>query len=343
MDGIEYTVGLKDIDKFENQNPTLSITVFGYDRKIVYPIKNSDNTDREHNIVLILIKEEGVNHYCLVKNLSRLLLSQVSKHKEKHHFCMRCLNPFWCEQSLNKHREYCGKHEAVKINMPEEGTMLKFKNYYRREKVPFVIYADFESCIKSIHTCDLNPESSYTKQYQKHEPISFYYYIKCFDNKIYLPIKERSYTGQNAEQVFLKYLEEDIKMIANIPKRFIIFKDKEREQFNEETRCWICKGEFDDKDKNKKKVQDHCHFTGRYRGAAHNLCNLNYRKPNFTPVVFHNLSGYDSHLFIKNLGFSNGDIDCIPNNEEKYISFSKKIQVGTYPKKALDADGDIFL
>ena len=122
-------------------------------------------------------------------------------------------------------------------------------------------------------------------------------------------------------------------MIANIPKRFIIFKDKEREQFNKETRCWICKGEFDDKDKNKKKVKDHCHFTGRYRGAAHNLCNLNYRKPNFTPVVFHNLSGYDSHLFIKNLGFSNGDIDCIPNNEEKYISFSKKIQLVLIQRK----------
>ena len=59
-------------------------------------------------------------------------------------------------------------------------------------------------------------------------------------------------------------------------------------------------------------------------------------------MVFHNLSGYDIHLFIKNLGFSKGDIDCIPNNEEKYISFSKKIQVGTYPKKALDAEGDIF-
>ena len=90
MDGIEYPVSLKDIDKFENQNPTISITVFGYERKIVYPLRNSDNTDREHNIILILIKEEGVNHYCLVKNLSRLLSSQVSKHKEKHHFCMRC-------------------------------------------------------------------------------------------------------------------------------------------------------------------------------------------------------------------------------------------------------------
>ena len=103
--------------------------------------------------------------------------------------------------------------------MPEKGTMLKFKNYHRGEKVPFVIYADFKSCIKSIHTCDLNPKSSYTKQYQKHEPISFYHYIKCFNSKVYLPIKERSYTGKNAEQVFLKYLEEDIKMIANI--RFI--------------------------------------------------------------------------------------------------------------------------
>ena len=50
-------------------------------------------------------------------------------------------------------------------------------------------------------------------------------------------------------------------------------------------------------------------------------------------MLFHNLSGYDSHLFIKNLGFSEGNIDCIPNNEERYISFTKKIQIGTYTKK----------
>ena len=58
-----------------------------------------------------------------------------------------------------------------------------------------------------------------------------------------------------------------------------------------------------------------------------------YRKPNFTPVVFHNLSGYNSHLFVKNLGRSDGSIDCIPNNEEMYISFTKKIQVGSYRRK----------
>ena len=120
----------------------------------------------------------------------------------------------------------------------------------------------------------------------------------------------------------------------------MIFGKKEEKQFEKETRCWIYKGEFDDKDTSKEKVKDHCHYTGRYRGAAHNLCNLNYKKPNFTPVVFHNLNGYDSHLFIKNLGFSEGNINCIANNEEKYISFSKRIRVRSDTKKVKNEEGE---
>ena len=127
-------------------------------------------------------------------------------------------------------------------------------------------------------------------------------------------------------------LEEDIKIIVNISEKKMIFGEKEKEQYKKETKCWICKGEFKEDDDNKK-VRDHWHFTGRYRGAAHNSCNLKYRKPNFTPVVFHNFSKYDSHLFIKNLGFSKGNINCIPNNDEKYISFTKEIQVGSYTNK----------
>ena len=118
----------------------------------------------------------------------------------------------------------------------------------------------------------------------------------------------------------------------------MIFREGEADQFNKATECWIFKGEFDDTPNEKgykqnEKVRDHCHFTGRYRGAAHNSCNLKYRKPKFIPVVFHNLSGYDSHLFIKNLGFTAGNIDCIPNNEEKYISFTKTIETGSYMNK----------
>ena len=145
--------------------------------------------------------------------------------------------------------------------------------------------------------------------------------------------------NKDVAQVFVNMLEEDVKNIYkrfDIPKK-MIFGAKEREEFDGATECWICHGEFaeddDEQSKSAKKVRDHCHLTGKYRGAAHNNCNLQYRKPKFIPVVFHNLSGYDSHLFIKNLGVTEGNINCIPNNEEKYISFSKYIVVGEYTNK----------
>ena len=208
MEGIDYPVSLKDLNKFEKQNPTISITVHGYERRSVYPLRNSTNTNRKHNVILMLIEEGGVKHYCLVKNLSCLLSSQVSSHNGKHHFCSRCFNSFWTRKSLIKHQEYCNEYEAVKIELPKEGTMLKFKNYDRSEKVPFLVYADFECCIKPMQSCDPNPGSSYTKQYQKHEPSSFCYYIKCFDDEVYKP-KLVSYTGQDAAQKFVAMLEED--------------------------------------------------------------------------------------------------------------------------------------
>ena len=236
----------------------------------------------------MLIEKDAVKHYCLVKGLSRLLSSQVPKNNGKHYFCLTCLNPFWREEALNKHQEYCNEYEAVKIEMPKKGTMLKSKNYHRS----FIIYADFECKIKPIQSCEPNPESSYTKKYQKHEPSSFCYCIKCFDVEVY-NTKIVSYNGEDAGQKFVEMLEEDIKIITNIPEKKMIFGKEEKERFDKETKCWICNKEFE------VKVRDHYHFTGKYRGAAHNSCNLRYKKPNFTPVVFHNLSGYDSHFFIK--------------------------------------------
>ena len=164
MEGIEYPVSLKDLNKFEKQNPTISITVFGYEGKSVYPLRNSDNTDREHNIILMLIEEGGVKHYCLVKSINRLLSAQTTNGKRKQHFCLRCLNPFSCQEALNKHEEYCNEYEAVKIDLPKKGTILKFIKYHKGEKVPFIIYADFECFIKPIQLCNPDDKGSYTKQ-----------------------------------------------------------------------------------------------------------------------------------------------------------------------------------
>ena len=263
-----------------------------------------------------------------------MLASGLSKKEHKRYFCLRCLSSFNCGKSLTKHKEYCYNNECVKTIMPEPGTFLKFKNFPHSEKVPFVVYADTEALIKEIHNCDPNPNKSYTKKYQKHEPVSFSYYIKCFDNNVRKPIL-RTYTkstpeDEDAMDVFIKWLEEDVKVIANIKPKKMIFTEEDRKRFNKSKICWICDEPLKDD-----KVRDHCHYTGRYRGPAHNSCNLKYRKPKFIPVFFHNLSGYDSHLFIKKLGSPDEkeNIDCIPNNEEKYVSFSKTLKVGEYKDK----------
>ena len=353
MDGIHYPVNFRAIDRFEIQNPNISISVVGYNKEdLVHPLRTSIYTKRKHNIALLLLKEavEGENeeieektHYVLVKNDSALIASHINKHEHKRHLCLNCFNSFNSPETLEKHKEYCYGNESVIIRMPPQGTYLRFKNFLHSEKAPFAIYADFESLIKPMDNCNPDPNKSYTKNYQKHEPTSFSYYISSSIDGVYKPIL-RKYTktkkeDMDAMDVFIKWLEEDVKAIANIKEKEIIFTEENRKQFNKASDCWIC-GEY----LGNNRVRDHCHFTGRYRGPAHNSCNLKYRKPKSISVFFHNLSGYDSHLFIKKLGSpdKNENIDCIPNNEEKYITFSKTIKTGHYTNKKGEVKDKFF-
>ena len=325
MQGIRYPVSFRDIDRFESQNLEISISVLGYNKdERVCPLKVSEYTGCKHDIVLLLINDGEKSHYCLVKNTSALLASQINNHKGTCNICLNCFNGFKSTDRLNKHKEYCYNNECVKIVMPPPGTYLKFKNFRCSERAPFVIYADFESLIKPMDNCDPDPNKSYTKKYQKHKPSGFCYYIISLYEDVFKSVK-RTYTrtkeeDPNAEDVFIEWLINDVKEIANIKPKKMVFTEEDEKQFNKASDCWIC-GEKLGNDR----VRDHCHYTGRYRGAAHNKCNLNYSKPKGVPVFFHNLSGYDSHLFIKNLGSSNKKetLECIPNNEEKYITFTK--------------------
>ena len=107
-------------------------------------------------------------------------------------------------------------------------------------------------------------------------------------------------------------------------------KKKDKKDFKNSKNCYACKKEFK---KEGDKVKDHCHYTGKYRGAACVSCNSKMKNPKFIPIIFHNLQNYDSHLFIKNLGKTEGKIKCIPKTEEKYISFSKEIIVDEFINK----------
>ena len=197
-------------------------------------------------------------------------------------------------------------------------------------RVPFVIYADFECFTKKISTCSPDSSKSYTKQFQQHKPSGYYYLIKCFDDNLFATILDK-YTAQSPDednsQRFISSLEKSIK---NIYEKFKYKKNlkwlmKDMRTYKASTYCHICEGELLND-----KVTDHCHLTGKFRGATHNKCNLEYRIPKFFPVIFHNLAGYDAHLFVKNLGVTEGKINCIPKNEENYISFMKEIEVDTF-------------
>ena len=343
-DGITFPMPCTDtaIGRFEKQNPDVSVNVFGVDAGDVYPLRISKAYNRRHEVDLLLLSDGEKRHYCLIKSLSRLVSGQVSKHEREKYICRRCINPFNTKERLHEHLESCSKHDAVKTKLPQEGSALKFKHFFMSMRVPFVVYADFESFTQQLGTSQPNPECSYTKQYQKHIPSGFCYYIKCFNDSVYNqdPVM---YTKQSEDedvaQIFVEMLEKDLKAVyATNGKAKMTLTPEEQKAFRHATTCWICeealvKDQSQEDYKKKQPVRDHCHFTGEYRGAAHSLCNLQFRKSKFTPILFHNLSGYDSHLFIKNLGKTEGKINCIPNNEERYISFSKDIKVFNYTDK----------
>ena len=101
-------------------------------------------------------------------------------------------------------------------------------------------------------------------------------------------------------------------------------------KYNRTSKCHICFKHFKDGDR---KVRDHCHYSGEYRGAAHSLCNLHYKIPSYFLVVFHHLTGYDAHLFIWELSKYGSQMGVIAKNTEDYISFSIKAEVGKYVDK----------
>ena len=126
---------------------------------------------------------------------------------------------------------------------------------------------------------------------------------------------------------FVEYIEKEVKRLyETFPGQPITkLTDVQKRELETAEKCQICLKEFN-VPKNRK-VRDHCHYNDLYRGAAHNNCNLKYPIPDYITIAFHNLSGYDAHLFIKELGrrFNKNNIGVIAENKEKYISFNVKI------------------
>ena len=115
---------------------------------------------------------------------------------------------------------------------------------------------------------------------------------------------------------------EEYEYCSNVMKKHfnknLMMSVEEEEIIQSSNKYWICNKLFDLVDQ---KVRDHCHISGKFRGAAHFSCNANLKITKKVPVIFHNLRGYDSHLIIKVISNFDVDIDVIPNGLEKYMAF----------------------
>ena len=325
--GIEFPMPLQKIDNFERRNPEIAIFVFGFDGKNVFPLRKPKENGTVIDLLLLTEESEGQQktHYCWIKNLNRLLDGQVSKKKCNYSFCRNCLNHF-PEAKLAIHQESCLSFEAVKIEMPPEGSVMKFKNFNKKMKFPYVAYADFEAKLKPVETAFPNPGKSFTEKIQEHEPVSFGLHLVSEHWKPKTFLYRAKSDDEDVGKKFVETIGKFVKCLhQKTEKKPMEFEDSDREKFISATHCFICEEKFE---RAKDKVRDHCHFTGKFRGAAHNECNLLYRVPRFLPVFLHNLKNYDAHFIVKALGNVPGNIKCLSNNEEKYISFSKKFQVG---------------
>ena len=336
-EGIKFPVKKTQISLFEKNNPEYAVNVLGYSvLDGVHPIRISKHYTSDRTAInLLMISNESKQHYVIVNNMSRLVGMQTNKHKTKTYICLNCFNTFSIEKSFKQHTESCLSNEAVKTSMPEKGTTTKFDKFGKTLEVPFVIIADFESFTEKVNSNGVyDDQQSYTKKYQKHTPSGFFYYIVYRGGVYKKPVVysqgEQSYTGENVEEEFCKRLEIETQEIYDKYFKNIVsirMTQDDLDKYEETNVCHICEKTIDNEDV---KVRDHNHLTGEFVGAAHQSCNINFKEPSFIPIVFHNLSGYDAHLFIKQLGVSEGEINCIANNEEKYISFTKKIQVDSF-------------
>ena len=332
---------IKDIGRFEEKNARvvgkLKINVFELvtnDYKKTWklnPIRIADDTEppgQPGDIDLLLYD----NHYILIKKLH----SFIGNHNSNW-VCRRCFNSFTTEETLRKHNRLCGDIEECIIKFPEG--QLHFNKYFHKVPLPFRIYADFE-CMNTPHVI---AQEHNTKNIAKQIPFAVGFYIVSLPtpqgdgevveglpsiNEGRLKTEYKHYMGLDCIEWFVKQLcEIETKMhfyFQNMIKNPVEIKmtAEDEHNYNSSTICWLCNQVITPQKGGK--VRDHCHLTGKYRGAACSSCNINVKQKqsSFIPVIFHNFSGYDCHLFFNEL-FKQKDrrkFDCIPKTDEEYIS-----------------------
>ena len=194
-----------------------------------------------------------------------------------------------------------------------------------------VIYADFESILMLYSTCD--KENVTTKKINKQVPCG--YSLNVVTNHI-KKSKQTYHRGTSTVETFCNEVHEIARDLITIKRKPLEkLSNKQQIVHDNAENCYICKKVFGNNKKHRK-VRDHDHYTGKYRGAAHTICNLRYTTQVDIPVFFDNGTNYDFNLIMTELAKEfRSEMKCIPLNINKYTSFSITIakEIITYEPK----------
>ncbi|MEI7504562.1 MAG: hypothetical protein WCJ61_14890 [Paludibacter sp.] len=343
-----FPVEIQTIGMWEEAN-NIKINVFVLDKDEKIKIEYHSNFKTKEVCNLLLYN----GHYVWLKSLDMFDASNTSNHSI--YRCSLCLSDrFASKELLEKHIHKCICEKSLSPDevLPSVGKNIKkFENIQNEFLHPFHIVADFESTLEEVK----NNEGDNTQKYQKHVANSYGLKYSCIHNEYSEPIE--IYNNSEPKPVIKNFVDSVERLARSSYKLMkqninnIIISDEEKINHNKCIKCTRCECEFNN---DNKKVKHHNHITGKFISTLCNNCNLKYQYKLFLPVYIHNLKGYDAHLFISGLfeygeqyednlveynldedgfikkGASSDRISCIPNNEERYISFSKKIKVDTY-------------
>ena len=311
--GMSYPVSIKDISKFETRN-RIGVSVLALNGRTPYICRKG--ADYERSVNLMILEDGEKKHYVAIKSIERLLSKMNSKHNPSQHFCNNCLQSFKTQESRDNHYEYCRSNESVRTEIP---TRIEYSKGQHQFKVPFIMYADFESILEPIQGISNDPNMSSTREVNTHKPSGWCLHSKFAYGSVKNPTTQ--YRGPDFVEKFCEHIILEAKRLyTSFPEvPMIPLTIKQLKKHRNADKCHICFKKFGDKGK----VRDHCHYTGIYRGAAHFGCNLPYKIPSYISVVFHNQVGYDAHLFIRELAKHTKDMGVIAKNTEDFISFSQ--------------------
>ena len=253
------------------------------------------------------------NHYILIKKFD-----VFSGDHSKTFICRQSLSSYTSENMLMKHKQNCGDDNITTIKTSNE-FHLHWQNHFDKNPLYFRVYADFGADNEKDNSSIGNKTTNIYKQ----NPVLNAYHIESELEDVLRSGYHKSPLGYNNVGWFVNdvlKLENKMTLYFKSTKKDIVITNQDEKDYGSFNFC-----RFREKEIISDKVRDRCHLTCKFRGPARSKCNINVTqdRSNFIPIVFHNFSNYDCHMFFEKLVDRKNDnvkFDIIPKTNEEYIS-----------------------